>query len=45
MQPGNILPQLVFDVGQRFKKRHFNRLIPTGYVAYAIYASHPEKSE
>jgi hypothetical protein len=41
MQPGSMLPQLIVDVGQRFKKPKFHRLVPTGYVAYAIYASHP----
>lgn len=41
MQPGSMLPQLVVDVAQRFKKPKFYRLIPTGYVAYAIYESHP----
>jgi hypothetical protein len=39
MQPASNLPQLVIDVGQRYKRR----LIPTGYVAWAAYASHPDK--
>jgi hypothetical protein len=49
LQPGSILPQLVVDVSQRFrmgqgyKKSHRYQLIPTGYVAYAVYATHPEK--
>jgi hypothetical protein len=36
MQPGSNLPQLVIDASQRFGKR----LIPSGYVAYAITNSH-----
>jgi hypothetical protein len=40
MQPGANLPQFVVDVGLRDHKR----LIPRGYVAYAVYASHDEKA-
>src|SRR5205823_12704687 len=39
MQPGSILPQLVFDVGQRSPKPISNkryRIAPTGTVAYAV---------
>jgi hypothetical protein len=45
MQAGSILPQLVFDVGQRTAKpkQKIYRLIPTGYVAYAVYDSHPDR--
>jgi hypothetical protein len=42
LEPGILLPQLVVDASQRFEKpklKHF-RLVPAGYSAFAIYATH-----
>ena len=43
MQPGSNLPQFVIDVAQRFKLPKDHRLVPAGYVAYAIFDSHPDQ--
>ena len=44
LQPGSLMPQLVFDVSQRYRPPRLRTFVlnPTGYVAYAVYMTHPD---